>query len=294
MAKKCANSENSANARKSSRVLILFGVFSLCVVGAWGMATHRGRSLIEGKNIILEMRQNKLNAFWQAEDSTQWFLIRSGRKNIGWQVQYRRPNAEGGFEGGEMRILFSSQGTERITSRWILNNEITKGAYISDVIILGSHGNMMVRRSIVAARIDMNAGKLDVQQKISGAKFRSQADEPDGYIPEGTLDLLSYMVAKRKTKAKFRMIIDSLPPSKKWTNFITVEIRYSDATPISPGGSAVVVTMAGHDSLCFFDKNGKVEKQIVGDIEETAVTEEEIIKAFPNADPAKMLKDFMQ
>jgi hypothetical protein len=35
------------------------------------MARHRGSSLIEGKNIIAEMRQKKLNAFWNAEDSTQ-------------------------------------------------------------------------------------------------------------------------------------------------------------------------------------------------------------------------------
>ena len=296
--------EKTAIAQKGSRVLILFGIFSICVAAAWWMAKHREsidmrqKELnalwsLEGENVITEMRQKKLSAFWGEEDSTQWCLIRSDGKNVGWEVQYRKISPEGGFGGGAMRILLSAEGPKRMTSRWVLNNEISHGAYISDVSILGqldTRRGIMLKRPLYAARIEMNAGRLDVEQEIKRVKFVSRADEPDNYIPEGTIDLVSYLVAKRKTQARFKMILDAQPPSEKGITFVNVDIRVSEINPLSAGGLAAIITVAGQESLCFFDKTGKVEKQIADHTEDVAASEAEIIKAYPEA--VTMLKNF--
>ena len=90
--------EKPAIDRKSFRVLILFAIFSLCVGGAWWLATHRGSTLREGQSIIAEIRQAKLKSFWGEEDLTQWFLVRNGSQNVGWQVRYRQFMPDGSYE----------------------------------------------------------------------------------------------------------------------------------------------------------------------------------------------------
>ncbi len=288
--------EMSGKNRKSLRVLILFTIFALCVAGAWWMSRHRGSTLLEGKSVLAEIRQEKLKAFWGEEESTQWFLVRNGAQNIGWLVQYRKLRPDGSYEGGYMKIILSAQGPRRITSRWILNNEATHGVYVSDESVLGqvntNLGVRMLKQPLVAARIEMNEGKLNVIQRIKGADFRSSADIPEGYVPEGTMDLVSYIVARRKTRAKFRMIVDSLGSSENQTAFVTVDIQYSGMKPLSPEGLAVIVKIGNGEQLCFFDKTGKLEKQVADEISEVAVSEAEVVLAFPDADVTEMLKDY--
>lgn len=280
----------TASRKKGLRVLILFAIFALCVGAAWWLERHRGADLIEGKSIIAEMRREKLQAFWQQGETNRWFIIRRGGKDVGWYVRYRGDGLKGGFEGGEMRFELSPKGSLLMTSRWLLNSQATEGTYLSDVGILARRGKTLLKRPLYSARIHLDSGQLDVEQHIRGGKYSSQADEPAGYIPEGTMDLVMYLISQRKTQAKFRMILDSHPPSGKWTTFVPVDIRIAKDKPLSVGGSAVLVTIAGQERLCFFDRDGRVEKRTVGEIEEISASQDEILAAFPEA--ATMLQNF--
>jgi hypothetical protein len=192
-----------------------------------------------------------------------------------------------------MRVELAATGPIRLTSRWLLNDQATVGTYLSDVSILSRSGTVLLRRALYSARTNLDRGRLDVRQHIRGGKYVSQADEPAGYIPEGTMDIVLGLVARKKATAKFRMILDSQPPEGKWTRFVVVELAYRDKIkPLSPDGAVVQVTIAKQKQLYFLDKTGLIEKQTSDQGEEKAVTREQVLANFPNA--ADMLVEFRQ
>jgi len=285
--------EKPASSRKARRVLVLFVIFALCVGAAWWLGSYRGRALARGEKIIAKMRQTGLPAAWPGPARARWFLISRGGRNVGWQVRFRQPRPKGGFAGGEMRVELSATGPIRLTSRWLLNDQASAGTYLSDVSVLSRSGTVLLRRAMYSARIHLEQSLLDVQQHIHGGKYVSQADEPAGYIPEGTMDVVLGLVARYKTTAKFRMILDSQPPEGDWTRFVVVELAYRDnIKPLSPGGSVVQVTIAKQKQLYFLDKTGLVEKQTSDQSQELAVTRAKVLAEFPDA--ANMLAEFRQ
>ena len=288
-----SESDKPTSSREARRVLVLFAIFVLCIGAAWWLGSYRGRALARGEEIIDEMRQTGLHAAWPDQAWAGWFLISRGGRNVGWQVRFRQPRPGGGFAGGEMRVELSATGPMRLTSRWLLNDQASAGTYLSDVSILSRSGTVLLRRAMYSARIHLEQSLLDVQQHIHGGKYVSQADEPAGYIPEGTMDVVLGLVARYKTTAKFRMILDSQPPEGEWTQFVVVELAYrDDIKPLSPGGSVVQVTIAKQKQLYFLDKTGLVEKQTSDQSQELAVTRAKVLAEFPDA--ANMLAEFRQ
>ncbi len=274
-------------------VLILTGILILCLLAAGQMSRSRNQSLIEGQDIIEQIRQGRLKSFWKQQSYKQWFLIQQAGKPIGWRFRYRKGDSQGGFEGHEILVNKTKQGLRRAESRWALNDRAEVGAYVSSEHILGKVGRIQAVRSISKTRIEMNSGQLTVKQQIGGSNsIKSSAEEPPAYVPEGSLELAMFLAAKRETTSRFRMIIDSQPPQDKKPVFSIITVSESGVKASSPGGVVAKTDGPGPDSeqLYFFDKSGRLEKKYYGDTEEISASREQIIAAFKR-EPA-MLRNF--
>ncbi|MCD4825976.1 MAG: hypothetical protein K8S55_15400 [Phycisphaerae bacterium] len=295
-----SNIKKIKNRRRSFGSLILLAILGGSVAIAAWLANHRGEPVRQGIEILDEIRKEGLSSYWPAtQEQLQWFLIRKGQVNVGWRVVYRRklPGETSDFGGG--MIFYSSDGpkSRHAASKWRLTNDANKGLYTSMEGLLSRPPHL---RAQSFTRIELLGGELKngklpdgeifVTQRMGQHKHDSHAGMPGNYIPEGLTQLVLRQVAQRQTHAKFKIIIDSQPPDQGRIIFFTQEMEYIGPATNHP--TAVIVetrlfTPSGQAmdvQLYTIEPNGKILKRTHGNIEEVAVSQEEVVKAFPEAE----------
>jgi hypothetical protein len=288
--------KNSRTRQKNFRTLILLGIMGVATAVAWWMTTGPGGQRIrEARQILAEVRQKRLEAYWGEEPdrtTVQWSILRAKDVPVGWSVTYRR-RIPGGFEGGMIQLASSSRGASQAVSHWKLSSDARRGVYQSTSSILGQPAGSPDEN---ATRIELTDGKLDVIQREGRSLYHSSASAPRNYIPEGTVMLIMQLVARRKTQAEFQLIIDSNLPTSRQTAFAKYIVRYLgpiDDDDKNAAGSAVELTMTARQGrscrVLHFDRDGKLIRQIYGDVTELVVSEDEIREVFPRA--VEMLPD---
>lgn len=267
--------------RKNFRSVVLLALLGVCSAVAWVLAWHKSAPAREAQGILAAIRRNGIKSYWPENvQRRQWFLIRRDGQIVGWEMEYRQAgpgNAGGGFE----RQTNGQKKQIRISSRWRLSNDSEHGEYESQRLEY-----LLPQSKISQAKIVLQNRTLQVFQNIDGARYISTAAAPENYLPEGLMLLAIQEVARRKTRARFEMVLDESPPGKSQggqTPLFSFELRYIG---VDAGiGGAMVETSYGHGNslMTVIDDNGDILRVYGEHVESTPASRETILEYFPAA-----------
>lgn len=239
-----------------------------------------------GRSILDDLRRKGLSAYWPQAD-TQWYLVRFRDEAIGWQVAARLPRPDGSVDGLHVWAITDEFRHLRVLwERWSLNGDATVGRYSAGTVAQDRPGR---GRIATDTRIDLAAGRLKVVQTLAGVERTSTADAPPNYLPEGTFDLVRHLVAERKTRAAFRLIINDLGPDGDGTRFAQAYVGYEGESPGQAGASRRVSTwilragQVGRPAIHLIDEKGRVLRNTAGNLVTTAGAREDVTRHFPGA-----------
>jgi len=255
--------------------VIMLGTLLASVGVAWLLVRRARAKTRRGAEVIAQIRQG-LALHWRNHPKVQWYLVRIDDELIGWRAIARIPRKGGGYEG--MNLYYQSIGPGAvIAERWTLNADASEGLYDARVLV----GN-----AAVPNRPDTHIALSDGQVKVLHAKYgRSRAAAPTNYVPEGTRDLACFLAGRRKATAQFQMVLNDMPPEEK-----SRKIRFVQFTVMQSvrSGNTLRVTERlsmppGPATERTYDSEGRLLLRRTGQEVRSAVSEEEITKAFPDA-----------
>lgn len=268
--------------RKNFRSLVLLAVLGICTASAWALAWYRGAPAREAAEILAAVRRDGLRAYWtELLPRRRWFLIRQGGKIVGWEMVFRRVGPETA-EGGFVQRQFHPAGQIRLASRWRIRLDAEKGEYQSQQVFLRPGG-----AEVNETTIELRDRRIQVLQNRDGVRFLSVAPTPDNYLPEGLMDLVIRETARRKTRTRFEMVLDSQPPARQQgaqTPLFPLEFRYLGEDP-QTGGTKIEESLSRSEGtgLIVLDTFGEVIRRQYGETEYTFSSRSEVLRSFPDA-----------
>lgn len=267
--------------------VLLLGILATCLGIAWGLVQYRRAPIREGQKILHEIHQRGLSAFWDSETAVvEYRLIRRDDKIIGWQVQYRQPISQGGFRG-EMKRWRPEM---TVVAEWQLDASARRGQYTSNLENYVINGRYRIELSENRTTVHLEDTHLQIKQLVDKAFHPSKSRVPENYAPEGTLSLLKSEVARRKSKAQFKITYDSILPANGKPLFVNLLVEYQ-GRPESPSDGAVLnITTPQQGNLVrreVYDAGGNFLRAEYlapdGKYTEEAVTLETLKTHFPDA-----------
>lgn len=267
-------------------LLVLFG----SIVLAWLFVRKPAAGTANAAEIIAEIRNQGLDAYWSPEPVAYWYLHRRNGEPYGWSVTYRE-GEEGGFRGSYVQMVTMPQGLiQQSNSSWWLNADATRGKYIGETVEASRVRGLQA--AATRAEIELRDGKLHVLQWINGQQYESGAKAPANYIPEGLMPLVQALTARKKTEALFRFIQDGTPPSGEYPTFSRLNFHYLGPPDEHPNRAVVEQTFsrAGASSppaTLTLDREGVLlqsrRKGSGVTIDHIRSTPQEVVAAFPDA-----------
>ncbi|GAF76610.1 unnamed protein product, partial [marine sediment metagenome] len=210
------------------------------------------------------------------------FLAHSDGKLVAWRSTFSLQRADGSFEGIDIVVSRRAEGTTATWEWWGLNADATKGQYRAGTVLGSTMGWWMLKDT----DIGLTEGRVSARQ---GSEWESQTRAPDNYLPEGTLELVLRLVAQQRTRAQFKLILNSLPPVGQTTRFARLLSESIDASRSGIPGAAAGVTVrtlaggADFESTYFFDRDGRIIRKIDPDRTWTPVTRQQVVSRFDSA-----------
>lgn len=255
------------------RAIVLGVLLTACVAGA-ALYVHDLRTEADrnGKSVVAEIRQKGLGQFIR-EPTTRWFLIQADRTPLGWHVIDTAPRPDSdGVMGLNLTVTPAEDDPhdrsklEGTWERWELNHDATEGRYdAGDVHVVGDECDVVATTSIVLAD-----GRVQATQLVDGRIYRSSATVPANYLPEGTMEMATRVLAGQDEPARFRMIVNSIPPQGDAPRFFTLTMRNAYKQHRRRPGTLYAVqadtteTELGHSSTTLFDAKGQMMTVIFG------------------------------
>ena len=245
--------------------------------------------------------------------SDHWRLrrLRDGRV-VGWRATFRRAEKDGRFRGLEVDLVRAANGrTTILWEHWTLDASATHGSYEAGLFPAAPRRRVRLE-TIWDTDIELDNRNLSVKQRPLGPMGRtieSKSPAPDNYIPEGLLPLTCVLVARDRTEAQFKLILNHELPRKlrhgfsTVPRFIDVKIRY-----LAPPKGAVQGTAAAAEVTLgpaarpmdkythLYDETGKTLVVLRGRaVAESAATWPEVRREFPTAIvPLRMLAEVLK
>ena len=188
--------ENQENPpRPMLLTLVLLGVLGLSVGAAWLLTQSRQGPVAAGAEILAQIRQKGLQAYWPNDSTQSFYIQRRGGKPINWSITYRRPQGEA-FEGVELVV-----GALEIRSNWQLADNLSAGQYQSRV---------MNRQHVQQedTEIVYEGGQLKVTRVVGPRGHVGSVLAPENYIPENSKELAIFEAIKQNRPVSYRIILD--------------------------------------------------------------------------------------
>lgn len=271
------------NLRRSLLALIMLGVLLAGTAVAWLLVRERQAPLDRGAEILARIRQAGLGQFWTSSRA-RWFLLhrRSDGGTVGWRAVLRsRPSDGAGYRG--LTVVYLARRGQGDWEGWKLNSDASTSVY---------HAGGVLRRAqwLVSTdtQIRYDGGDVTAVQQIGGRTFRSRADAPHAYLPEGLGGLVRRLVAEQQTRAKFRAVFNQVPPAGDRTRFGTILIEYLGSEKGEAGRRDTVAVeyasvMGTQRSTYRLDEEGNVVGRTGRELSETAASREDVLKLYPDA-----------
>ncbi len=255
------------------RAIVLGVVLVVCVAAA-AFYVHDLRTSAErnGEAVVAEIRQKGLGQFIR-KPTTRWFLMQADGAPLGWHVIDTGPRPDvGGAMGLNVTVTPAKDDPhdrsklEGVWERWVLNGGASEGRYdAGEVHVVGSECRVVATTSIV-----LSGGRVQASQLVDGRVYQSNAEVPANYLPEGTMEMATRILANQDEPARFRMIVNSIPPQGDAPRFFTLTMRNAYKQHRRRPGTYYAVqadtaeTELGHRSTTLFDAKGQMMTVIFG------------------------------
>ncbi|MGC9454968.1 MAG: hypothetical protein ACP5HU_08885 [Phycisphaerae bacterium] len=266
--------------------VLMFALLAVATGSAWLIVQQRRGPHDRGAELVEELHERGLSAWWQRLPQARWSLVRRGGRTIGWQVQLRLPTDDGGFEGLTLRLLRGEAGSGGYWEHWALNDSATAGEYRAGEIGISGDRTLTSNRTLIV----LSEGVVRAEQTI---RFRvsSRAPAPENYAPEGTLPLLRRMAAEAGGEIAFRIVFNEQGPLGGRTSFgvFRMTARPPSEDERNEGAARVVdavqVYIDGSESEITYllNEQGRTLSIIAGDTRTDGVEKSEVVAVFPES-----------
>jgi len=249
----------------------MFGLLLMSLGAAHWLVHSRNVPIRRAAAIIREIRAKALPAYWESEQTTLYYVLRDGEgKALSWLAVSRR----GGDDGYSGTTLGQAPGKVYLED-WRLLPDASAGQYISSFGAVKDPKTFLLARDIAIA---LGNGQVTVQK--AGLEFTAAA--PENYIPEGLISLVIRLVAERRQKAAFTIIINEQAIINHRIVFAPITMKPQGARRVRvesrSRGQAII-------KIYHLDEDGRIVRIEFPDsgINFIRVSVEELIKAFPEA-----------
>lgn len=244
----------------------MFGILLVSVGVAWWLVQGQKALLDRGREIIAQIRTEKLESFWDRRPSRLWYIkTDSTGRAVSWRAAYRDyVPARDVYRGS----AFSGSHDLLARAEWELSPDAGAGEYSSTVAGRNGQAFTVIR---------LRDGEVKVLRVVPRGSARAATAAPDNYIAEGTLELAVRLVARAGREASFRMIIDDAAIAQGQVRFIVVKM-------IPRGPRRVQVEMGGFREVYHFDESWRIVKIELPETRElfNLVSESQVLSKFPD------------
>lgn len=251
----------------------MLAVLLLSTGGAWLLTRGAGVRVKAGEEILQAIRDKGLASYWGREERTEWMLVYTDQKVVGWRVDELRP-VEGGYDGGEIEVAVQGGHVAgQAMSNWQLSDDAHTGSYISN--LASANGKRITQ-------IRLGEGKVATRQQPATGAAQAVSAAPANYLPEGTMMLGALLVAQRGADAQFVQIDDAQPNQGSEVRFVPVRMRYQGKLMQKDGSEVyeIVLTRPGASQKLRLSADGRIATIVSEGEMVEASTEEEVAKHF--------------
>lgn len=272
--------EKSEAVRRVMLTAVMIALLAGSVALAWFVSAARRHDPQVAADILADIRQKGLDAFWGDEPFENWCVIYGpDGKAVGWYVERRLRMEDGNFVGTRVREL----GGELSIERWMLDNQARTGKYQGDqwqlqrVRVSGRPVQVSVK--LPATEIYLAGETLTVRRTDGRRKIEAQTQQvPANYIPEGMTNLFLYQAALKGRKTECAMVINARA-------FAGREIEFTRYRVAPAGGRVVDLGIGQSVETITFDETGRKVRSgdVTGSYWEERTTAREVTTEFPRA-----------
>ncbi len=278
----------SQRSRETVIAVVMIGVLTMSAAAAWWLGSVRRVKSHEAASILAEIRDKGLSAFWGDPDP-QWFLIRENGKTVGWYARISVRLPDEGYAALEAQIVHAGRRWSGYWEKWSINSNATRCRYASGKAFAVRGSGAVVA---LDTTIDYGRGAVTVEQfldrnDVDPDHRGGKDDVPGNYLPEGVFDLAALLVARRKTTARFGMIINQRPftDSHALVPFVFSYDGPADEKKFGKDTYRVKVSYAENSDVYILDKSGRrlAKFSSGGERVEIAATVENVLDSYPDA-----------
>jgi hypothetical protein len=263
--------------------VLMFAMLAVATGLAWLIVVSRTGLQSAGAELVQRVHSEGLSAFWDRSPHVRWLLAYRDDNPVGWRVEMRLPQPEGGFEGLDAALYDIRGRTRGQWEQWRLNADATTGEYRAGELRVTPAGLSLPANT----RIVLSEGRIGAQQQAGDSPMwlESGAAAPDNYVPEGTLPLVRHLVAETGRDASFRMVFNEQPPRQGKTTFgvVTMERRELGETDYPGAAARVLVSGIAGEQTLLLDDRGELVAVLGGELRIVAVSREQVYAKFPQA-----------
>ncbi|HDZ21716.1 hypothetical protein LCGC14_0284770 [marine sediment metagenome] len=264
------------------RVVVLAALLASSIAIAWAYAEQISAPRRRGAEFVADLHRMGLKQM--LPDTSARFYLHKREAVVGWRAALGGYRPDGTYEGLDIVLRQISEGNAAGQwERWRLDDSANTGYYVA--------GGFRFREGqwevIPTTWIKLAGPRVLVQQNIKGRAFRSAADVPDSYLPEGTMDLALRAMRGQARSRQFNFIDNSIPPTGGKPQFIGLKLRdITEETPLPAGTvAAIESSIAGQPKeIVFLDEQGLIHTTKRGKLSETRSSPAELYEHFPQLD----------
>jgi len=242
--------------------VVMLGVLVLTVAAAWLLVQTRGAGIDRGANLLADVRERGLSAFWGEQPHEAWFLFTSADgEPLGWRRSLRI-RVQDGYLGEDQAVL--TNGTQ-----W------REGWQITDDALVGRYSSALESPNLpsgfLKVGIDLREDRVYVSSSAAGEPAASPA--PANYVPEGLLDLALYLAGRQDGGVDLDTISNIAAVHAGRVRFVTIQVKASEEG----------VRVSGPDRIYRFDESGELQslRHVDDESQWLRVSRDELAELFP-------------
>ena len=202
---------------------VIMGVLLLFCVGLAGwLVVARGGASQEGVEVLQDIREKKLPAFWGEEAVSLWYLYTDPNgKAVGWWTRTRGPAGKG-YQGKRIEQV----GSSFLREVWQVDRTGRISQYLAraSAIVRRPGTRIPLLQPISTTSILLRDGQVEVRQTGLQITQAAKASAPGNYIPEGLNDLAYYQASLDERRAAFTLVINDAAVNRGRLHFTSITV----------------------------------------------------------------------
>jgi len=249
-------------------------VLVLSVISAMSLVQLRGAPARRGVQLLEQLRQKKISAYWPMGLQQRWYLGQIRGQAVACVGHFIIGTDEGFFG---LELLMDPAG-EIATGSWQIDPSASKGTYT---------GRVRTPRGTIIQQVTIELDNRMVRVTARHLNRQAVAPVPENYVPEGMLDLLAGLACSDGENALVQIIYDNQALTPRGAVvFQPISFKPVDARSVQLGSSPGA-------RVYHFDADGKLVKMTSADdgLEYNLANINEIVDQLPQAEKLLQLPE---